>query len=268
MHICVFAVTSLVSFFTDVLSHRRRSLCCGYAARAYSTSFSSVKPLFFFPHSSPRPLGMQTSSWCFFVFFCCELRYPVMYDLAFSSFRRTSCHSPWSLTVMLGYDESHKMQRRWTLFFPSQKRPKKSTHRRSFASFFLFFVPHTLGLCSITYTFKHEGCLIHCEGSQQAAYQCDNQNMPLCALVAPRLEFHFKFHSNSSLVSFFLFPSSAVNLSSCCVHFWSQNFYKKVLNGCFKRLARPDASCQNKQLKNVWDGQQEGKKESMKEYSL
>lgn len=48
--------------------------------------------------------------------FCCELSYSVISDLAFSSFRWRSRHSPRSLTAMLGYDESHKMQRRPTFF--------------------------------------------------------------------------------------------------------------------------------------------------------
>lgn len=49
----------------------------------------------------------------------------------------------------------------------------------------------SLLLFSIIYTFKHELCQIHWEVSQKATYQCDNQNMSLCSLVSPWLEFHF-----------------------------------------------------------------------------
>lgn len=64
--------------------------------------------------SSPVPTLPQGHSVCrreALDGFCGELRYSVIPDLAFSSFRQRSCHSPWSLTAMLGFDGSHKMQR-------------------------------------------------------------------------------------------------------------------------------------------------------------
>lgn len=184
MHICVFAVICLISvsfFSTDVLSHCGvflcQSLCCGHAVREYSTSFtetgfppsslSSSFPLSH-RHSSSGPLGMQTRcSWWFLLW--AELRYSVIYDLAFSSFSRTK-------------PDSHA--RKWwepqnaekiAIFFRSfSQTPKTPDIFSSPATllcyslhwFFPFSVPHTLPLFSIIYTFKHEICLIHCEGSQ------------------------------------------------------------------------------------------------------
>lgn len=82
--------------------------------------------LLFHRHSSSGPLGMQTRrSWWFLLR---DMRYSVISDLAFSSFRRRSRHSPWSLTAMLGYDESHKMQRRPTVFFCHPLRHPNSRH--------------------------------------------------------------------------------------------------------------------------------------------
>lgn len=92
------------------------SLCCGHAVKECGTSFtetgfSSVRQLTPRPtplppppplhrHSSSSPLSMQTRhSWCFFLFVCffcccCEPRYSLIYDLAFSGFRWTSHHFP------------------------------------------------------------------------------------------------------------------------------------------------------------------------------
>lgn len=113
---------------------------------------------------------------------------------------------------------------------------------------------HALPLFSIIYTFKHEISLIHCEFSQYDIYQCDNQNMSLSGLVAPRLEFHFiTWHSFFSFCLFFssaslsLFPP-VVNLSSCCVHFWSLNLPNKrswidVLRGSCLHWLTVDMHC-------------------------
>lgn len=85
---------------------------------------SSVKP-FFLLLSSTTPIltPSQGQSVCredaldgFLFLFCCKLRYSVISDLAFSGFRRRSHCSPRSLTAMLGYDKSHRTQRRLAFF--------------------------------------------------------------------------------------------------------------------------------------------------------
>lgn len=76
--------------------------------------------------SSPVPTPPRSHSVCrrsALDGFRCELRYSVISYLAFSSFRCRSRHSPWSLTAMLGYDESHKMQRRVTFFCHPLRHP-------------------------------------------------------------------------------------------------------------------------------------------------
>lgn len=84
----------------------------------------------------------------------------------------------------------------------------------------LCWFTHPLSFFLVIYTFKHEICLIHCEVSQQASDHCDNINMPLCGLVAPWLEFHFR---KTILVLFLVSFSSLVfnNPPSRCVHFYS-----------------------------------------------
>lgn len=125
MHICVFVVISLisVSLFTElVLFFLCHSLCsaCHLLRQAFlrqASLLSSSSPVLTPPrgHSVCRQDALDG--------FCCELRYSVISDLALSSFRRRSRHSPWSLTAMLGYDESHKMQRRPTFFCHPLRHP-------------------------------------------------------------------------------------------------------------------------------------------------
>lgn len=110
------SLASQLSFPADVLSHRCAfSLsfallwtCCErmrhviYRDRLFlrqATHSSPCTPPTSAPlhrHSSSSPLSMQTRhSWCFFLFFfCCEPRYSLIYDLAFSGFRWTSHHFP------------------------------------------------------------------------------------------------------------------------------------------------------------------------------
>lgn len=117
------------------------------------SSLSSSFPLSH-RHSSSGPLGMQTRcSWWFLLW--AELRYSVIYDLAFSSFRRTK-------------PDSHA-QKWWepqnaekiAIFFRSFSQTTKTPDIFSSPAtllcyslhwFFPFSVPHTLPLFSIIYT--------------------------------------------------------------------------------------------------------------------
>ncbi len=153
MHICVFVVISLisVSLFTElVLFFLCHSLCwaCHLLRQTFlrqASLLSSSSPVLTPPrgHSVCRRDALDG--------FCCELRYSVIPDLAFSSFTRRSRHSPWSLTAMLGYDESHKMQRRPTFFcHPLRLQTFFSSPATllcySFHWFFPFFPPPTPSL--------------------------------------------------------------------------------------------------------------------------
>lgn len=126
MHICEFVVIPLISLshITDLFSVYCFSLsftllwtCCETIQHViYWDSLSSVKRLLFIP-PLPLPLLLKATLYAdktiLMVF---ELRYSVIPDLTFYSFRQNSHHSPWSMTAMLGYDESHKMQRELTFF--------------------------------------------------------------------------------------------------------------------------------------------------------
>ncbi len=90
--------------------------------------------------------------------FCCELRCCLIFDLALGVVILP--------VAMLGYEESHKMQR--PTFFCHPLRYPNSRH----ACFVILstdsslsLLPHALRLFSVIYTFKHEICLIHCEVS-------------------------------------------------------------------------------------------------------
>lgn len=183
------------------------SFCCGHAVRAYSMSFtktgflSSVKPILFLP-PLPSPLLLEATLYADEMLLMVFLLWAEVFcDFWFGFQQLQTNEPPFSLKpdshVRIGWETQNAEKS--DFFLSSSQTSKLQTPFLSSATllcyslhwFFLFFLLHALNLLSIIYTFKHEACLIHCEVSQWATYECDNQNMSLCSLAAPWLEFHF-----------------------------------------------------------------------------
>lgn len=234
------------------------SLCCGHAVRVQHVSYWDKISLSSLSTPHPIPIPCQGHSVCrldALDVFCCELSWGILWfmiGLSAASDEQAGILPE----AMLGYDESHKMQIAFFFFLSFSQTPKtpdilfiSGNLTVSFSPLvFPCLCPHTLPLFSIIYTFKHEIWLIHCEGSQYAAYQCDNQNMSLFALVAPWLEFHF-MSWDAKLPLFILSLSLSILCLTLSIRCWfvlilcpllQMKIVLKVLNGYFKRLVSAD----------------------------